>query len=183
MIVLNPGEEVRVPPWTRDLVGTASVLLLCPRGVGPVAWTRDVFPNAVERSFPLVGATSDSGRVWDVKTVARQHAPAKGGWRVAGRGQAGIVAAYAALFEPAIKEVVAIDPPPSHMPQVPGGTYGPPLLNVLRVLDVPDALGCLAPRRLVLVGAEAPAFDRTAALYRLAGAEDRLERKPLKGEK
>ena len=69
------------------------------------------------------------------------------------------------------------------MPQVPGGTYGPPLLNVLRVLDVPDALGCLAPRRLVLVGAEAPAFDRTAALYRLAGAADRLERKPRKGEK
>jgi dienelactone hydrolase len=184
LIVLNPGEDdAKVPPWARDLVGNASVLLLCPRGVGPVAWTRNVFPNAIERSFPLVGATSDSGRVWDVKTIARRHAPSRGGWRSAGRGQAGIVAAYAALFEPAIEEVSAIEPPPSHMPELPGGTYAPPLLNVLRVLDVPEALGCLAPRRLVLVGASARAFDRTAALYRLAGAADRLERKPLAGEK
>src|SRR5262249_53912270 len=154
----------------RDLVGNASVLLMCPRGVGPVAWTRNVFPNAVERSFPLVGATSDSGRVWDVKTVARRHAPARGGWRTAGRGQAGIVAACGAVFEPAIEEVTAIEPPSSHMPELPGGAYAPPLLNVLRVLDVPEALGCLAPRRLVLTGASARAFDRTAALYRLAGA-------------
>ena len=153
LIVLNPGdEEGKVPPWAHDLVGAASVLLLCPRGVGPVAWTRDVFPNAVERSFPLVGATSDSGRVWDVKTIARRHAPARGGWRTAGRGQAGIVAAYSALFEPVIEEVWAIEPPPSHMPELPGGQYAPPLLNVLRVLNVPEALGCLAPRRLVLAG-------------------------------
>jgi hypothetical protein len=92
------------------------------------------------------------------------------------------VAAYAALYEPAIEEVVAVEPPPSHMPLMPGGAYGPPLLNVLRVLDIPEALGCLAPRRLTLAGASAGAFDRTEALYRLAGAADRLERKPGKGE-
>ena len=88
-----------------------------------------------------------------------------------------IVAAYAALNEPAITEVVAIDPPPSHRPVMKGEAHGPPLLNVLRVLDVPEALGCLAPRRLVLVGASAKAFDRTASLYQLAGAADRLERR------
>jgi len=184
LIVLNPGEDAaKVPAWAGDLVGDASVLLLCPRGVGPVAWTRSAFPHAVERSFPLVGATSDSGRVWDVRAVARRHPRAKGGWRIAGRGQAGIVAAYAALFEPAIEEVVAVEPPPSHMPLMPGGAYGPPLLNVLRVLDIPEALGCLAPRRLALVGGSARAFDRTGAIYQLAGAADRLERKPGKGEK
>ncbi len=184
LIVLNPGEDdANVPAWARDLVGDGSVLLLCARGVGPVAWTRGVFPNTFERSFPLLGATSDSGRVWDVQTIARRRAPAKAGWRAAGRGQAGIVAAYAALYEPAIAEVVAVAPPPSHRPHLPGAAYGPPLLNVLRVLDTPEALGCLAPRRLVLVGASAGAFDRTATLYRLAGAAGRLELRSKKGEK
>ena len=86
------------------------------------------------------------------------------------------MAAYAALYEPAITEVVAVDPPLSHQPHMVGTAYGPPLLNVLRVLDVPEALGCLAPRRLVLIGARDAAFDRIATLYRLAGAADRLER-------
>jgi len=158
-------------------VGDGSVLLLCPRGVGPVAWTRNVFPNAVERALPLLGGTSDSGRVWDVMTVANRHSHGSVHWRAAGQGQAGIIAAYAALYEPAIGEVVVVDPPPSHQPRTPGAAYAPPLLNVLRVLDIPDALGCLAPRRLVLSGAADPAFDRTADLYRIAGAADRLERR------
>jgi dienelactone hydrolase len=178
LIVLNPGEEDKeVPAWARDLVGGSSVLLLCPRGVGPVAWTRNVFPHTFERSLPLLGATSDSGRVWDVMTVARRHAGEKIHWRAAGQGQAGLVAAYAALYESTITEVVAVNPPPSHQPRSAKEAYGPPLINVLRVLDVPEALGCLAPRRLVLLGAKDTAFDRTADLYRLAGAPDRLERK------
>ncbi len=166
-----------MPAWARERVGRGSVLLLCPRGVGPGAWTRNVFPNTVERSFPLLGGTADGGRVWDVMTVARRHAGGPNGWRAAGRGPAGVIAAYAALYEPAVAEVVAVDPPPSHQPRLAGAAYGPVLMNVLRVLDVPDALGCLAPRRLVLVGVADAAFDRTAALYRLAGAAERLERR------
>ena len=177
LIVLNPGEEAgQVPAWARDLVGSGSVLLLCPRGVGPVSWTRNVFPYAVERAFPLLGGTSDGGRVWDVMTVARRRAGGDTRWHAAGQGQAGIVAAYAALYEPAIAEVVAVNPPPSHQPRSDGEAYGPALMNVLRVLDIPEALGCLAPRRLRLFGATDAAFDRTDALYRLAGAADRLER-------
>src|SRR5262249_4666161 len=152
-IVLNPGEEPgRLPAWARDLVGDGSVLLLCPRGVGPVGWTRNVFPNTVERAFPLVGSTADSRRVWDVMTVARPHAHGSTRWRAAAQGNAGVIAAYAALYEPAIGEVVVVDPPPSHQPRSAGAAYGPALLNVLRVLDIPDALGCLAPRRLALTG-------------------------------
>src|SRR5207248_887096 len=91
--------------------------------------------------------------------------------RVVGRGQAGIFAAYAALFEPSIKEVVIIDPPTSHRD-------GPIFLNVLRVLDIPEALGLLAPHvKLTIIGGKDKAFDRTAQLYKLAGAEDKFERK------
>jgi hypothetical protein len=101
---------------------------------------------------------------------------------VAGRWRAGILGAYAALYQPAIEAIVAVDPPPSLLPQTPEAKtpeekYGPPLLNVLRVLDIPEALGCLAPRRLTLVGAKDIAFERTAALYRAAGKADLLERK------
>jgi hypothetical protein len=91
-------------------------------------------------------------------------------WRIAARGQAGILAAYAALFEPSIQEVVIIDPPTSHKD-------GPYFLNVLRVLDIPDALGMLAPRPLTLINATDKAFGRTAEIYKRAGAEDKLRRK------
>ena len=123
----------------------------------------------------LLGGTVDSGRVWDVMTVAGRRAESQ--WRVAGRGRAGIVAAYAALYQPAIEAVVAVDPPASHRPRTSEEKYGPPLLNVLRVLDIPEAFGCLAPRGLTLIGANEVAFDRTAAIYHAAGRADRLERK------
>jgi cephalosporin-C deacetylase-like acetyl esterase len=177
MIVLNPSDDPgKLPAWASKLAGQGSVLVLCPRGVGPVAWTRGEFPNTIERSFPLLGATSDSGRVWDVAVVARRHKLGSTHWRVAGEGQAGLIGAYAALFEPNIGEILLVNPPSSHQPRNPNQPYGPPLLNVLRVLDVPEALGCLAPRRLVFLDAEDKAFDKTAALYRLAGASEHLSR-------
>jgi hypothetical protein len=55
---------------------------------------------------------------------------------------------------------------------------GPYFLNVMRVLDIPEALGLLAPNvKLTLINAGDPAFDRTAEIYRLAGAADKLQRK------
>ena len=51
---------------------------------------------------------------------------------------------------------------------------GPAILNVLRVLDIPDAFGLLAPRRVTLVGADASAFARTAEIYGKAGAREKV---------
>ena len=63
------------------------------------------------------------------------------------------------------------DPPKSHK-------EGPYFLNVLRVLDIPEALGLLAPNvKLTLINARDPAFDRVEQIYRLAGAADKLTRK------
>ena len=92
-------------------------------------------------------------------------------WKIIGKHQAGILAAYAALFEPSIKEVVIVDPPKSHK-------EGPYFLGVLRVLDIPEALGLLAPNvKLTLINARDPAFDRTEQIYKLAGAADKFNRK------
>src|SRR5207253_3643595 len=143
-----------------------------PRGVIE-PWTKSSPPNYIERAHVLLGHTIDEGRLRDVIAIRRHHQKAGhkvDAVRLVGHGQAGILAAYAALFEPSIKEVVVIDPPKSHK-------EGPHFLNVLRVLDIPEALGLLAPTPLTIIGGTDPAFDRTAEIYRLAGAADKLTRK------
>ena len=81
-----------------------------------------------------------------------------------------MIAAYAALFEPSIQEVIVVDPPASHR-------EGPYFLGVLRVLDTPDALGMLAPTPLTLIGAKDKAFDKTEQIYKIAGAGEKMQRK------
>jgi hypothetical protein len=95
-------------------------------------------------------------------------------YRMVGRGPAGIIAAYAAFFvaRVIVDELVILDPPTSHRD-------GPHFLNVMRVLDIPEALGLLAPDiKLTLIGKSAKdkAFDRTAAIYKAAGAADKFTR-------
>jgi len=135
------------------------------------AWTRKSPPNYVERSHVLIGQSADVGQVRDIiATFKYLETKEKVTTQLVGNGQSGILAAYAALFEPSIKEVIVIDPPKSHK-------EGPHFLNVLRVLDIPEALGLLAPTPLTIVGGKDRAFDRTEEIYRLAGAADKLKRK------
>ncbi len=129
-------------------------------------WTSKNPPNTIERDFPLLGATADSDRVQHLVHEDVVMVPT-----LVGRGPEGILAAYAALLSGGRGgELVLIDPPASHR-------VGPQFLNVLRVLDIPEALGCLAPRKLVLINAKDPAFDRTVEIYRRAGAADKIERR------
>ncbi|MFM7152367.1 MAG: Type 1 glutamine amidotransferase-like domain-containing protein [Gemmataceae bacterium] len=165
LLILDDSEdEAKFPAWMGEHLRTGDAMVLEPRGTGGSRWTRKNPPNTIERSFALLGETADLARVRDILATLR----APGGdkkikYRLVGRGRAGILAAYAALVDPDIGEVVAIDPPASHR-------EGPHFLGVLRILDIPDALGLLAPRKLTLINASHPAFDRTADVYRLAGA-------------
>jgi dienelactone hydrolase len=177
IIVLEHDEDPgQLPAWAHSVVAGNSSLLLSTRGIGRGAWKRDEFPHPIERAMSLLGGTIDGGRVWDIMTVAGRRSAEGIHWHAAGRGNAGILAAYAALYQPAIEAVTVVNPPRSHRPRSAGEPYGPALLNVLRVLDIPEALGCLAPRPLKLVGAQNSAFDRIAQIYRLAGAGHRFER-------
>jgi dienelactone hydrolase len=175
LVVLNPGEiweeRERTPEWLRQYTGGPTSVLL-PRGVA-VEWTQKSPPNYVERAHALLGRTVDEGRVWDIITTMHMlNAEANGqrSFRLVGRGQAGILCAYAALFDSGVTEVVVIDPPVSHR-------TGPYFLNVNRIHDIPDALGLLAPTYLTLVNAKDKAFQRTEEIYRIAGAESKLQRK------
>jgi cephalosporin-C deacetylase-like acetyl esterase len=176
LLVMNPGENWpdgdKPPDWVKNYTPGGYAVALLPRGVA-AEWTRTSPPNYVARAHALLGLTVDEGRIWDIIATFRMlddEAKGKRAWRIVGRGQAGILAAYAALLEPSIKEVVIVDPPASHRD-------GPIFLNVMRVLDIPEALGMVAPAQLSLVNAKDKAFDQTEQIYRTAGASGKLTRK------
>lgn len=172
LVVLNPDEsDKELPEWAKPLMSRDdAVLVLNPRGGGELRWTPKSPPNYVERAHALLGTTVDAGRVWDVRAVARWlHESDENSMRVhvAGKGQAGVIAAYAALFEPAIEALTVVEPTVSHR-------EGPIFLHVLRYLDVPDAFGLLAPMPLEIISRSRDAWSRTERLYRSAGASDKL---------
>ncbi len=176
LVVLNANEpEGKLPEWTHGVIpeGQATVVL-SPRGCGEsFGWTQKNPPNYVERAHVLLGRTVDGGRVWDVQSVARWLHEGDGNELsigVVGKGPAGVIGAYAALFETSIAEVTLVDPPSSHV-------SGPIFLNVLKVLDIPDALGLLAPRHVNLINAKDAAFDRALNTFKAAGYPRRIMRK------
>jgi len=163
--------------WVRGIRQDGDHVYLCaPRGVGRTRWTNKNPPNYVERSLVLLGRTADTGRVWDVAAAVRylhakydQKVPVYG----LGQGAAGILAAYAAVWEPEVAGVILSDPPAGHM--APGA---PRFLNVLRVCDVPDILGMIAPRPLTIYGGAEEPLEKVAKVYAAAGDAAKLLRKP-----
>ncbi len=166
LVVTELGSAVDAPDWLGSLSDQYDYVFFCDvRGVGETRWTRKNPPNYVERSHVLLGTTVDTGRVWDVaassRYLASQHSNLK--IHVAGEGSAGIVGAYAALWEPGIAALHLARLPLTHM-----DAAAPQFLNVLRVCDIPDVLGMLAPRPLQIRGAADKGLDKIRAIYRSA---------------
>ncbi|MFO0866875.1 MAG: prolyl oligopeptidase family serine peptidase [Gemmataceae bacterium] len=171
ILVLGQGESASPPPdWTKPYLDRGPAYLLETRGTKRFAWPKKSPPNTIERSLALLGTTVDQGRVWDIAATVRWASMKEKdiAWTVVGRTDRGVLAAYGAIFEPLIAGVEMLSPTESHM-------QGPHFLSVLRVIDVPEAAGLLAPRPLRIVSA-AEVFQRTADLYKLAGAENNLVR-------
>lgn len=172
LVVLNADEAGTKPDWIAKVVMDRQVTIHCePRGLGKTQWTRKNGPNYVERSHALLGRTVDAGRVYDIIAAThflRAQFP-KLPIHVAGKGPAGLIAAYAAVLTPEISGVTLVSPPASHMDPT-----APQFLNVLRVCDVPESLGLLAPRPLRILESEADRFTATQAAYKAAAAEERL---------
>jgi hypothetical protein len=171
ILVLGQGESASPPPdWTKRYLDRGPAYLIETRGTKRFAWPKKSPPNTIERSLALIGTTVDQGRVWDIAATVRWAAAKEKdvAWTAVGRADRGVLAAYAALFEPSIAAVEMLSPTESHM-------QGPHFLSVLRVIDIPEAAGLLVPRPLKIVSA-AEAFQRTADLYKSAGAESKLVR-------
>jgi hypothetical protein len=120
-----------------------------PRGIGPTAWNpSDRKRVQIERRFMLLGQTSDGMRVWDVLRAVQmlrsmpslQRTPLV----VSGKGQAGVLGLYAAVFQPGVDAVELRDPPSGHR-------EGPIFLNVGRFLDLPQTVALVASRMAVTI--------------------------------
>jgi dienelactone hydrolase len=172
LLVAEAGLGRTPPSWLSGrFERTDAVYFLEPRGVGETRWTTKNPPNYVERSHYLLGRTVDGGRVWDIAAAAGYLRGAHPGAQqlvVAGEGGAAALAVYGALLSSRIDALILKQPPASHMENA-----APALLNVLRVCDLPEAIGMLAPRPVELLGAPTELAKRAGDCYRAAGAEGR----------
>jgi dienelactone hydrolase len=115
-----------------------ALAFVAPRGVGPTAWTGDEKRRTqIRRRFMLLGQTLDGMRVWDIRRAVQALREALGAkalpLTLRGHGTMGVNALYAAFFEPGVKGLELSRLPASHR-------EGPDYLNVLKILDIPQAL-------------------------------------------
>ncbi len=133
--------------------GATALAFFAPRGVGLNAWSGDARRLVqIRRRFMLLGQTLDSARVWDIRRAcqALRLAPLTAASRLelAGGDRMAVNVVYASLFEPGIDKLELSAPSISHR-------SGPDYLNVLRVLDVPQAVAMASERSKVSVSSEA----------------------------
>lgn len=140
--------------------------IIAPRGWGPNAWTGDEKARThLARRFVLAGTTVDEGRIFDVRRAIlalRELLAPEAQITLAGKGPAAGIALYAAVLEPGIAAVELEDPPTSHR-------QGPILIDVLRVLDLPQALALVFPRRVTLQVADGGPWSWSEAVAKLYG--------------
>ncbi len=175
MVVQNADSNETSLGWLRRVHEPGDCVYVCaPRGVGPTQWTRKNPPNYIARSHVLIGRTVDAGRVWDIIASARylhDKYDGRAAVHVVGEGSAGVLAVYAALWEPQVAGVMLNKPLLSHMK-----AEAPQFLNVLRVCDVSDAMGMLAPRPVTVYSDGGDALEKVAEIFAVAGASKNFVR-------
>jgi len=129
---------------------------VAPRGIGPTAWDQSEKKQTQHRRrFQLLGQTLDGMRVWDVRRAAQSLRALKGMEKIPlwmqgeEKTMAGIVL-YASLFEPNVARLDLWHLATSHRD-------GPDFLNVLRVLDIPQAVALAAEHSKVRIYQKDPA--------------------------
>lgn len=174
LYVAGSSVDEATPAWLNEAAKKEdAVYVVEPRGIGGSRWTIKNPPNYVLRSLYLLGRTPDSGRVWDIAATTRYLREMHGAdvqVCLAGDGASAVLAAYAALLEPDIASVALSRPPLSHLENA-----APQLLGVLRIIDIPQAFGMLAPRPMQLVQAPAECATRVGEIYSRAGAANKLQ--------
>jgi acetyl esterase/lipase len=155
-------------------------LALYPRGTGQDTWSGDARKQThLRRRFMLLGQTVDSMRVWDIRQSVLALNQVKA-WNklpltLEARGNMAVNAFYAMAHLPENSgnrslSLVLHDLPHSHQ-------QGPDYLNVLKILDIPQAL-LLAASVCDQVRVDTPqpgAFSWTETAARNLGWEKRLQ--------
>jgi dienelactone hydrolase len=170
-----PGGD-KAEPDRKAFESTAKLLdrqdwafaVIPPRGEGPNQWDQDPKKDThIRRRFVLLGRTADDGQVWDTRRALqalRVRDEYKGArlWLQGTDRMAG-VALYAGLFEPAVERLDLHWPPTGHR-------YGPTFLNVLRVLDWPQAVALAFPRKVMFYDTAPEMWSWTEAVARVYDA-------------
>lgn len=165
--VLNDSEWVSVrddlennPQRTLELTKEkdAAIAFILARGIGPTAWNSNLREaTQIRRRFMLLGTTADAMRVWDICRATEalsNHKDFKGlPLELRGTGEMGVNALYASLFIPALQQIQLSNLPNSHR-------IGPDYLNVLKALDIPQAVAMVAEKSSVkLLHADSAQWD------------------------
>lgn len=152
-----------------------------PRGSGAQSWSQlsEVKQRQMRRRLMLVGETLESGQVWDIRQAAAVLREVPGFARtplwLQAQKEMAVNTLYASLFIPEVKRVDLHAPAASHR-------GGPTYLNVLRHLDVPQAVAMAAERSTVAIYTDQaePWKDAQRTVEALGWGEKRLQiRKPL----
>jgi hypothetical protein len=124
-----------------------AVAYMAPRGIGPDAWNKDERKQVqIRRRFMLLGQTADGMRVWDIRRAIQAlrtfESVGEPPFILQGKGRMAGIALYASLFEPDITGLDLWNLPVTHHD-------GPTFLNVMRYLDIPQAVAMAAERSQV----------------------------------
>jgi len=143
------------------------VLVLNPRAVD---YPMDNFRvAATQMTAALLGSTIETMQLWDILRsidyLLEEEKLKLSSISLYGRKQMGGLALHAAALDDRITRVILEDAPGSHW-------QGPPLLGVLRVTDLAEVAGAVAPREIVSLTPPPDSFRLTSAIYRLYGRRE-----------
>ena len=125
-----------------------------PRGVGPNAWPGgERRQTHILRRFNLLGQTLEGTQVWDIRrmiqTLHKLDVTSTLPIHLHADGKMGVNAVYASLFEEPLAALSLKDLPHSH-------AQGPHYLNVLQIIDIPQAVAMSAYRTPLTLQARNP---------------------------
>jgi hypothetical protein len=170
LIYIKGAEDVVYPVDFDPLLSAFTshvILVLHPRAVDYPGVTNYKMAN-MRMTAALIGSTIESMQLWDLLRAVDFLVEGEGlkldGISVYGRKQMGPLGFYAAAFDPRITRVILDDPPASHW-------QGPSLLYALRVTDLAEAAGLVAPREIVSLTPLPASYAYTSSIYGLYGAK------------
>ncbi len=136
-------------PLKEQVTHNRAVAYFAPRGIGPSAWnTSGTRATHIRRRFMLLGQTLDGMLAYDVRRAVQSLRKVGGledaKFIVSGERAMAVNVLYAALFEPKVSELRLHRLPHSHERE-------PDYLNVLRVLDVPQAVAMASENAKVVL--------------------------------
>jgi dienelactone hydrolase len=160
--VFDNSQWESFPKMSLPVGSKTGIAFFWPRGVGETAWDEKLPPDADPKTVAaaknaythrlrrlyLIGETLDGQQVWDIRMAIRALQSIEGlkekDFTISAHGVQAGNALYASLFENHITRLELHELPHSHRD-------GPIYLNVMKYLDVPQAVAMAAERSRVIL--------------------------------